>query len=49
MANKKNWAQELADKAGKSRVSIYNLARKLGRKPTLKEVMSVRPGRPQKF
>ena len=49
MANKKNWAVELAEKTGKSRAAIYYYARKLGRKPTVKEILSAKPGRPEKF
>ena len=46
---KKNWAQELADKTGKTRSSIYYLARKLGRKPTLQDIQNIKLGRPEKY
>ena len=41
--------KELAEKTGKSEQSIYALARKLNRKPTLEEVESVKKGRPKKY
>ena len=41
--------KELANKTGKSEQSIYALARKLNRKPTLEEVESVKKGRPKKY
>lgn len=41
--------KELAEMSGKSKVSVYKLARKLGRKPTLEEVVSVKRGRISKY
>ena len=41
--------KELANASGKSEMSIYNLAKKLNRLPTLDEVMSVKRGRPKKY
>lgn len=49
MARKKNWAAELADKSGKTRAAIYAQAKRLGRRPTLREVKNQRHGRPPKF
>lgn len=40
---------ELAEKSGKSKVAVYNLAKKLGRKPTLEEIVSVKRGRISKY
>lgn len=45
----RNWAQNLADQTGKSRQAIYQLARKIGRIPTIEEILSQKPGRPPKF
>ena len=41
--------KELMAKTGKSRQSIYNLAQKLGRKPTVEEINALKAGRPQKY
>mgnify|MGYP001041027054 CR=1 FL=1 len=41
--------KELSEKTGKSQAAIYNLARKLGRLPTEKEILSQKSGRPQKY
>lgn len=49
MKEKKNWAQDLADKTGKTRAAIYYIARKLGRKPTIKDLREVKIGRPEKY
>ena len=40
---------ELCKMTGKSRVAIYNLARKLGRMPTIEEILSQKIGRPRKY
>lgn len=41
--------KELASVSGKTQMSVYNLAKKLGRIPTLDEVVSVKRGRPKKY
>lgn len=41
--------KELAETTGKTQVAIYNLAKKLGRKPTIEEIMSVKRGRKCKY
>ena len=41
--------KELAKESGKTEMSIYNLAKKLNRIPTLEEVISVKRGRPKKY
>lgn len=41
--------KELAEKCKKSEMSIYRLAKKLGRLPTEQEVLTVKRGRPQKY
>lgn len=41
--------QYLAEKSGKSKPTIYNLARKLGRLPTLEELNNQKQGRPRKY
>lgn len=41
--------KELVENSGKSKVSVYALAKKLGRIPTFEEVMSVKRGRPPKY
>ena len=40
---------ELAEKTGKSKVTIYKVARRLGRIPTIEEVMNRQNGRPKKY
>lgn len=44
-------AQELAEKAGVSRRRVYQLAKQLGRLPTIDEIVSRKGkrGRPQKY
>ena len=49
MAKKKNWAVDLAERSGKSKSAIYAHAKRLGRRPTLREVKNQRNGRPPKF
>lgn len=49
MQENKMTVKELAEASGKSRESIYKLARKLGRLPTLEEVIAVKMGRPRKY
>ncbi len=41
-------AQELIKRTGRSKTTIYNLAAKLGRLPTVEEVLNRKPGRPRK-
>lgn len=41
--------EELAKKTNRSKVVIYNLAKKLGRLPTEKEVLERKNGRPRKY
>lgn len=41
--------KELAELTGRSRTTIYNIARKLHRMPTVEEVLSVKMGRPRKY
>ena len=45
----KNPIVVLAEKTGRSRMTIYYIARKLGRLPTEEEVMSQKKGRPRKY
>lgn len=40
---------ELAKATGKSKVTIYKVARKLGRLPTVDEVLNRKVGRPRKY
>lgn len=40
---------ELARISGKSKSTIYHQAKKLGRIPTLEEVLFIKKGRPQKY
>ena len=40
---------ELVKVTGKSRAVIYKLAKKLGRLPTVTEVMNRKNGRPKKY
>jgi predicted transcriptional regulator len=40
---------ELAEKTGKSKVVIYKVAKRLGRIPTIEEVMNRQTGRPRKY
>lgn len=42
-------AKELARITGRSTTVIYNLAKKLGRLPTAKEVLQRKNGRPKKY
>lgn len=41
--------KELCEITKRSRVAIYNLARKLGRIPTVEEVLNQKVGRPRKY
>lgn len=43
------WAEILAAASGKSVATVYRLANKLGRWPTLDEFKAVRTGRPKKY
>ena len=49
MAENKNPINILAEKTGRSRMTIYSLARKLGRLPTEEEVLNQKRGRPRKY
>lgn len=40
---------ELAEITGRSRVTIYKVARRLGRIPTIEEVLNRKNGRPKKY
>lgn len=41
--------EELAKATGKSKVTIYKVARRLGRLPTVEEVLNRKVGRPRKY
>ena len=41
--------QELAEITGRSRVTIYKVARRLGHIPTIEEVLNRKNGRPRKY
>lgn len=41
--------QEVAEQTGKTTATIYRLAKKLGRIPTVEEVKNVKMGRPSKY
>ena len=41
--------QELSKETGRSRVTIYKVAKKLGRLPTKEEVLNRKNGRPRKY
>lgn len=42
--------KELAQKTGKSQTAIYRMCKKLGRLPTIEEILEVKKkGRPQKW
>lgn len=41
--------EELAKETGKSRVTIYKVAKRLGRIPTIEEIMNRQTGRPKKY
>lgn len=41
--------QELIDKTGRSKTAIYRLAKKLGRLPTVEEILNRKNGRPNKY
>lgn len=43
------WIAELMRKTGKSEVTIYKIAKRLGRKPTLEELENRTSGRPRKY
>lgn len=40
---------ELVEKTGKSKVTVYKVAKRLGRIPTVEEVMNRPVGRPRKY
>jgi hypothetical protein len=44
-----DWVAELMRKTGKSDITIYKTAKKLGRKPTAEEVLNRKAGRPKKY
>lgn len=44
-----NKIQELALKTERSQVTIYKIAKRLGRIPTEEEVLSRKAGRPRKY
>lgn len=46
---KKLTVKELVKLTGKSKTTIYNLCKKLGRMPTVDEVMNRKNGRPTKY
>lgn len=41
--------QLLSEESGKSKTTIYNLAKKLGRLPTVEELNNQKKGRPKKY
>lgn len=41
--------KELMQKTGRSKTIIYSLCKKLGRLPTVDEVINRKPGRPPKY
>jgi response regulator of citrate/malate metabolism len=41
--------EELAKETGKSKVVIYKVAKRLGRIPTVEEIMNRQVGRPKKY
>lgn len=43
------WVAELMRRTGKSEVTIYKVAKKLGRIPTAEEVVNRVSGRPRKY
>ncbi len=46
---KKLTVKELSERTGKCTAAIYNLCKKLGRMPTVEEVLNQKPGRPRKY
>ena len=44
-----DWVVDLMEKTGKSQTTIYNLARKLKRQPTVDEILNRPTGRPKKY
>ena len=40
---------ELVEATGRSRVTIYKVARKLGRMPSVEEILNRKNGRPRKY
>lgn len=44
-----DWVAELMRKTGRSEITIYKTARKLGRIPTAEEVLNRKSGRPKKY
>ena len=46
---KEQSVQYLSEKSGKSKTCIYDLAKKLGRLPTVEELNSQKKGRPRKY
>ncbi len=49
MTEKKLTVKELSERTGKCQAAIYNLCKKLGRMPTIDEVLSQKRGRPPKY
>ena len=47
--NTPNSVQEFVKLTGRCKASIYNLAKKLGRLPTVEEVQAQHKGRPKKY
>ena len=41
--------EEIAKATGRSKVAIYKLARRLGRLPSIEEVLNRKTGRPRKY
>lgn len=44
-----DWVAELMRKTGRSEIAIYKAARKLGRIPTVEEILNRKAGRPKKY
>lgn len=44
-----SWVEELMKETGRSFITIYKVARRLGRKPTKEEVLNRPVGRPRKY
>ena len=44
-----NKIQELARETGRSQVIIYRLVKRLGRIPTIEEIVNRKAGRPRKY
>lgn len=44
-----DWVADLMRKTGRSHITIYKVARKLKRRPTVNEVLNRKNGRPKKY